>query len=126
MQDSGKLTVQKRVVLEYLKSVHTHPTIQEVYFEVKKKLPEISQSTVYRILKRAAKEGKILEIPLKVSHFDADTSLHAHFICEKCQKIYDVFEIPEDCQKLVKRKIKVGKIKNCQIYFYGICKKCQK
>jgi len=118
-----RLTNQKRAILEYLKSVKTHPSAKEVYFEVKKKLPQISLGTVYRILNQLKEKGEIKEILTEVSHFDRDTSFHSHFICEKCKKIFDVFEeIPE----LKNKKLKVGKIKDYQIIFYGICKKCKK
>jgi len=118
-----RLTNQKRVILEYLKSTKSHPCAKEVYLEVKKKLPQISLGTVYRILNQLKEKGEIKEILTEVSHFDGDTSFHSHFICEKCKKIFDVFEeIPE----LKNKKLKVGKIKDYQIIFYGICKNCKK
>lgn len=122
MKTKERITSQKTIVLDYLRSVKTHPTAEEVYLAVKKKLPRISRGTVYRILKQTAKKGEILEIPQKISHFDADISPHSHFICEKCQRIYDLFE---KGASLKIPKTKVGKIKNYQIYFYGICKKCK-
>ena len=118
-----RITNQKRVILDYLKSTETHPTAEKVYFEVKKKLPQISLGTVYRILNNLKEKGEIQEIPSQVSHFDGNVLPHAHFICQNCQKIFDVFL---RCEILKNQKIKVGKIKNYQIIFYGICKKCQK
>ena len=118
-----RLTNQKRVILEYLKNTKSHPTVKEIYLEVKKKLPQISLGTVYRILNQLKEKGEVKEILTEVSHFDGDTSFHSHFICEKCKKIFDVFEeIPE----LKNKKLKVGKIKDYQIIFYGICKNCKK
>jgi Fur family ferric uptake transcriptional regulator/Fur family peroxide stress response transcriptional regulator len=118
-----RITNQKRVILDYLKSTEIHPTAEKVYFEVKKKLPQISLGTVYRILNNLKEKGEIQEIPSQVSHFDGNVLPHAHFICQNCQKIFDVFL---RCEILKNQKIKVGKIKNYQIIFYGICKKCQK
>jgi len=118
-----RLTNQKRVILEYLKSTKSHPCAKEVYLEVKKKLPQISLGTVYRILNQLKEKGEVKEILTEVSHFDGDLTPHSHFICQKCKKIFDVFEeIPE----LKNKKLKVGKIKDYQIIFYGICKKCKK
>jgi Fe2+ or Zn2+ uptake regulation protein len=118
-----RLTNQKRVILEYLKSVKTHPSAKEVYSAVKKKLPQISLGTVYRILNQLKERGEVKEISTEVSHFNGDTSPHIHFICQKCKKIFDVFEEVPD---LKNKKLKVGKIKDYQITFYGICKKCKK
>jgi Fe2+ or Zn2+ uptake regulation protein len=118
-----RLTNQKRVILEYLKSTKSHPCAKEVYLEVKKKLPQISLGTVYRILNQLKEKGEVREILTEVSHFDGDLTPHSHFVCQKCKKIFDVFEeIPE----LKNKKLKVGKTKDYQIIFYGICKKCKK
>lgn len=119
-----RMTSQKKIILDYLKSVKTHPSAERVYIKVKKKLPQISRGTVYRILSQAVKKGEIKELPCKErSHFDGDTSQHIHFMCEKCGKIYDIFEKVKIPSKKVE---KLGKINNYQLCFYGICKKCQK
>ena len=118
-----RLTSQKKAVLDYLKSTKAHPSAQEVYLKVKKKMPQISQGTVYRILKSLKEKGQAQEIYCRICHYDADVSSHAHFFCQKCQRIYDVFK-SFDVSRC--KRTKVGKITNYQIYLYGICKKCQK
>ena len=118
-----RITLQKKIVLDYLKSVKTHPSADKVYLAVRKKLPQISQGTVYRILKNFKEKGTIQEICTSVSHYDGDISSHGHFVCQDCGKIYDVFE--KECNVNLK-KIKAGKIKNYQVYIYGVCNKCQK
>ena len=141
-----RLTCQKKIILDYLKSVKTHPSAETLYLSVRKKLPQISLGTVYRILKNLKDKGEIREIPDEVSRYEGDLTPHAHFICEDCRKIFDVFE---KCHILQTKKIKVGKmnypapkggvslrassfggftaeIKNYQVYFYGHCKNCQR
>jgi Fe2+ or Zn2+ uptake regulation protein len=118
-----RITSQKKIILDYLKSVKTHPSADRVYLAVKKKLPQISQGTVYRILKNFKKKGTIREVCTSVSHYDGDISPHGHFICQDCNNIYDVFE---GGYELNLKKIKAGKIKNYQVYLYGVCNKCQK
>lgn len=117
-----RITCQKKIILDYLKSVKTHPSAETIYLAVKKKLPQISRGTVYRNLKKLKEKGLILEIPLGISRYDGDTLPHAHFFCESCGKIFDVFE---KNFILKQKKLKVGKIKNYQIYFYGTCQNCQ-
>ncbi len=117
-------TSQKQIIKEYLSSVKTHPSTEEIYLAVQKKLPSISKATVYRILKSFKEKGEIREIISDVSHFDGDFSPHAHFICNKCQKVFDVFDSYQNFK--YPKNVKAGKIENYQIYFYGICKKCQK
>lgn len=117
-------TPQKQKVLDYLKGVYIHPSAQIVYFAVKKKVPNISKATVYRILKNLVVKKEIQEIPAEVSRYDGDNSSHAHFICEKCNRIYDLKDFCQDCTILKNKKTKVGKINKYTVNFYGICKKC--
>lgn len=119
-----RLTSQKKIIIDYLKSVKTHPTAEMVYEAVKKKLPRISRATVYRILNNL-KEKQVVLVKGK-AHFDGNASPHVHFICEKCDNVYDVHDVYSKCEFLKKKKLKIGKINYFNIYFYGICKKCQK
>jgi Fur family transcriptional regulator, peroxide stress response regulator len=117
-------TSQKQIIKEYLSSVKIHPSAEEVYLAVQKKLPSISKATVYRILKAFKEKGKVREIITNVSHFDGDLSVHSHFICNKCQKVFDVFDSIQYFKSL--KNLKVGKVESYQILFYGTCNKCQK
>lgn len=122
-----RLTSQKQIILDYLKSVKIHPTVEVVYSAVRKKLPRISQGTVYRILNNFKDKGGAQVISVKgISHFDGDTSSHAHFVCEECDKVFDVFDVCSLCDVLNKKRLKVGKINHFKINFYGICNKCKK
>jgi len=121
-----RLTNQKKVVLDYLHKVKTHPTAERVFLDVRKKLPQISQATVYRILNNFFKKDEVQVIPVRgSSHFDGDVFSHAHFICQKCNRVYDVFCNCGKCNVLKNKRTKVGKIKNHKIYFYGVCKHCK-
>ena len=125
-QGRERMTAQKSFIFGYLKSVKTHPSAEVVYKEVKKKLPNISQGTVYRVLNNFKDKGEVLAIDTKDNvHFDADISDHAHFICEICGNVFDVIDECSKCGILKNKKTKVGIIKQYKINFYGICKKCR-
>jgi Fe2+ or Zn2+ uptake regulation protein len=118
-----RLTNQKKIILNYLKSTKSHPSAKQVYFQVKRKLPQISLGTVYRVLNQLKEKGEIKEILTEVSHFDGDLTPHSHFICQKCKNIFDIFE---KISELKNKNLKVGKVKDYQVIFYGVCKKCKK
>ena len=120
-------TTQKNFIIKYLKGVKTHPSAEIVYKEAKKKMPNISQGTVYRVLNNFKEKGVIQAIDTKdIVHFDADISDHAHFICEKCGNVFDVIAECSKCGILKNKKTKVGKINSYKINFYGICKNCKR
>lgn len=119
------LTSQKKFILDYLKATKNHPSALEIYREIKKKLPRLSLGTVYRILDQLREKGEILEIPGEISRFDGHLSFHAHFICQQCKRIFDIQNAEKMEKFLKKQKLKIGKVENCQIYFYGKCQNCE-
>jgi Fe2+ or Zn2+ uptake regulation protein len=126
-----RTTAQKSFILDYLRSVKTHPSAETIYKEVKKKLPSISQGTVYRVLNNFKGKGEVLAIDTKDNvHFDGDVSDHAHFICEKCGNVLDIISECSECgilkNKTTRRVPQVGIINHYKINFYGVCNKCQK
>jgi len=126
-----RVTAQKSFILDYLRSVKTHPSAETVYKEVKKKLPSISQGTVYRVLNNFKEKGEVLAIDTKDTvHFDGDITDHAHFICEKCGNVFDVMSECSECgilkNKTTRKVPQVGIINHYKINFYGVCNKCQK
>lgn len=120
-----RLTPQKKIVLELLKESKDHPSADEIFERAGGRLPGLSKSTVYRIIKDLKDKGSITEIPHTSSRYDGDTSSHAHFICDECGKIFDIFEdVCKECGIIKSTKTKVGQITNYQIYFHGKCKTC--
>jgi len=117
-------TRQKQVILAYLGSVRTHPTAEQVYRAVKKKLPKISLATVYRNLELLKNKGQILELGTDIKHFDGFTHQHDHFVCESCGKIYDVSSQSKYRNKQYING--VGKVRSCKVYYFGLCQKCEK
>jgi len=121
-------TIQKIKILEFLKSVKSHPTAETVYGEVKKEIPSITLATVYRNLNTLSDDGKILRFEVnKELHFDADTCHHQHFVCKECKKIIDVF-IPEISTSALDQ-VKNNKLFDAEcvhVVFSGICKNCKR
>jgi Fe2+ or Zn2+ uptake regulation protein len=122
-----RMTSQKEIILDYIRNTKSHPSAKKVYTEIKRFLPRISYGTVYRILNNLKEKGEVQEISTKdITFFDGDLSNHSHFICQSCAKVFDIFDECSKCSIIKNKKLKVGKINSYRIYFYGICKKCQK
>ena len=87
-----RLTKQRQIILEELRKVRTHPTADEVYEIVRKRLPRISLGTVYRNLELMSEQGwiKKLEITGVKKRFDGDIKPHYHVRCIGCGTIGDV------------------------------------
>jgi Fur family ferric uptake transcriptional regulator len=121
-----KYTNQRIEIFDFLRDNKEHPTVEEVYDGVRKKLSRISKATVYQNLKFLAEKGLIKEVNIKgVSRFEPNTKAHHHIICKKCGKIID-FQSEEltDYAMQVAQKIREAKIESADTHFYGICRNC--
>ncbi|WP_319549646.1 transcriptional repressor [Desulfogranum marinum] len=123
-----RLTTQRQVILEELTKVKTHPTANELYDMVRKRLPRIGLGTVYRNLELMAENGMILKIEVGGSQkrFDATTDTHYHIRCSQCGKVDDI-DMPV-ITDLVKEASSTSsyQIIGHHIEFTGICSECQK
>ena len=127
-KDGGiKYTNQRVEILNFLQGNLTHPTVEDVYEGVKKKLTRISKATVYQNLKFLANKGLIQEVNIKgVSRFEPNITPHHHIICKNCGSIVD-FEskdLTDFSLEIIKKK-KEFKIESTNTNFFGICNKCK-
>ncbi|MCI6988703.1 MAG: transcriptional repressor [Campylobacter sp.] len=86
-----KATPQRLCVLEYL-SRHTHPSIDELYEDIKRTYPSISLATVYKNLNTLIEKGIVVEVnaPNQKSRFDIVEEPHIHIVCKKCSHVMDL------------------------------------
>jgi len=121
-----KPSVQRIAIMDYLLTHRTHPSAEVVYGDMHDTMPTLSKTTVYNTLKLLAEHGAALMLTIdenKVS-FDGDTSPHAHFLCSKCGKIYDLL-IPKTIENGIQVEIDGHIITETHYYYKGICKNCQ-
>lgn len=122
-----KKSKQKEVILRVLSSTTSHPTATWIYDEVRKEIPHISLGTIYRNLRLLRERGEILELDFNGTpgRFEARTDNHYHFMCQKCEKVFNVDEpIDKKLNGRVARKTGF-KILYDQFEFYGLCRECQ-
>ena len=76
-------TVQRKVIVDELRKLKCHPTADELYEVVRRKLPRISLGTVYRNLEVLSANGEIQRLGLgrKQMCFDGNMSRHYHLVC---------------------------------------------
>jgi Fur family peroxide stress response transcriptional regulator len=113
------------VIWETIKNDTSHPTADQIYAKVREDLPNVSLGTVYRNLQKLVRDGKLQVLPLgRSQHFDPLTQHHQHFICERCNRVYDVFVEPEQEITPTKLPHEGFTVTSHQLSFYGTCKDC--
>lgn len=121
-----KYSRQREMIMDFLMTRKDHPTADIVYRNVRKQNPNISLGTVYRNLTLLADIGEIsrLRVGDGVDHFDADTSLHYHFVCTECGSVTDLeMDSIENILEIAGANFD-GHIAGHVTHFYGVCGNC--
>lgn len=126
-----RMTQQRQVILEEVRS-GCHPTADQIYERVRKRLPQISMGTVYRNLDTLASLGFIrkMEPDHTQMRFDANTKEHYHTTCMNCERVDDLpIESLDDTlanlEKALGKLTKYG-IFGHRLEFIGLCPECAK
>jgi Fur family transcriptional regulator, peroxide stress response regulator len=115
----ARTTKQLEIVWEAIKDDKSHPTADQVYDRVRKKLPNISLGTVYRNLQKLVADQKLQVLMRgRSQHFDPLVQKHQH------DRVYDVVLDNQREIKPVKLPHEGFKVTSHQLAFYGICKHC--
>ena len=125
---SQRNTRQRRVILEELRKLSSHPTAADLYEIVRRHLPRISLGTVYRNLELLARMDLIqkLEISGTEARFDGNPDRHYHVRCVRCERVDDLHEVPDDPMKGGFEELDGYEILGYRLEFFGICPECRK
>jgi Fur family ferric uptake transcriptional regulator len=122
------MTEQRRVILDELHRMGSHPTADELYESVRKRLPSISLGTVYRNLEVLSEAGMIqkLETSGSQKRFDGIIGNHYHVRCVKCGRVDDIHSGPIAGIDSVIKSVHGYEIVSHRLEFLGVCPRCRK
>jgi Fur family ferric uptake transcriptional regulator len=123
-----RMTRQREVILEEIRRAKTHPSADEVYEMVRKRLPRISLGTVYRNLEILSELGKIqkLELGGDLKRFDWNPKQHYHIRCLSCGRIDNAPLAPLNRIEDELYGSTVYTIIGHRLVFEGLCPACTK
>jgi Fur family ferric uptake transcriptional regulator len=122
-----RMTRQRKIILEELRKVKYHPTADDLYRTVRRRLPRISLGTVYRNLDLLSRAGLIqkLEVGGTQKRFDGDLKGHYHRRCIQCGKVEDVWLDEIAAISRVIREMTDYEVVSHRIEFIGFCRGCR-
>src|ERR1700760_495352 len=87
-------THQRQVLYEVMQRMPGHPSPEEVYARVKKRVPAISLATVYKNIHLFVERGVLKELSMHHGSLrvELNTHLHHHMVCSQCKAIADIDE----------------------------------
>ena len=118
-------SMQRVAVMHYLLTHRTHPTVDEIYSALSPEMPTLSRTPIYNTLRLFGESGAVLVLNIDATnaHYDGYTHPHAHFLCNKCGRLYDVdLEDAEFVARNAPRN--AATLTDAQLYYKGICTEC--
>jgi Fur family transcriptional regulator, peroxide stress response regulator len=122
------VTHQRQVLYEVMKTMHGHPSPEEVYARVKKKVPAISLATVYKNINLFVESGVFQKVSMHHGsvRVEMNGEPHHHMVCSKCRKITDIGE--KELGLVAKRNRLPGGflVERYAVDVIGVCASCQR
>ncbi len=129
----GRMTEQRRIILEAFSALDEHPTADEVYAFARIRYPRLNPSTVYRTLAWLESAGLVSHCHLdsgpdgeRSERYDPVTPVeHHHFICTGCGA---VTEFPAAQIEIVKDEFASAHgamVVRAALTLYGLCARCR-
>jgi Fur family peroxide stress response transcriptional regulator len=118
-------TRQLDATLAALLASDAHPTAEDVFRIVRRRMRTIGLATVYRNLQKLAAQGRarIVFVPDRPTRFDGRTDRHDHFVCRCCGRVLDV----EPTRAFAgRRRIAGHRVEEHALTYFGSCVACEK
>lgn len=120
-----RVTPQRRAILQVLASKRgQHPTVEQIYAQVRDAMPDMSPATVYNTVRELVKMDALLELDFGTGerHYDTSTATHAHLVCVDCGHVEDVFLATPTT--LSTEQLRGFQLLETRITFRGYCPDC--
>lgn len=121
---TNRKTEQKMAVLRALYASKQHQLTAEQLFKlVKRQLPTLSETTVYRTLSRLVDEGLAVRMQLlpEVDHYERVREPHAHVVCDHCHQISETPLV----KPAIVHRLNNFKITHMDVTYHGLCATCR-
>jgi len=123
-----KATPQRIAIARFVLGSRNHPTVQEVYNEVRQTYATVSLATVYKTLNVLAELGLVQELPFVHgdTRFDSNVEPHVNLVCRGCGRINDLEN--RLAREIVTRIADTTKftLTGQRLDVYGLCQRCRK
>jgi len=121
-------TPQRRVILQELCQMKSHPTAAELYAVVRRRLPRVSLGTIYRNLEVLHEDGMIrkMEFAGAETRFDGTLEQHYHVRCTECGRIEDIYSLDSGQNPKQPSELAGFEVTGHRLEYFGVCPECRK
>jgi Fur family peroxide stress response transcriptional regulator len=121
-----KVTPQRVAVMEFLCGNTSHPSVDDVYQQVRRRFPSISRATIYNTVTTLVEAGLLQEILIQQekTHVDWNVDRHHHFQCLKCGTVKDI-EYDAVTAEQVSKQVAGHLVTGVKVVMEGVCEGCR-
>jgi Fur family peroxide stress response transcriptional regulator len=121
-------THQRQVIYEIMQTMPGHPTPEEVYGQVKRRVPAISLTTVYKNIHLFVERGLLKQLSMHHGSLrvELNNHRHHHMVCSQCKSITDIEEKDLGVLPVLQDLPGGFQVERYSMNVIGICAACQK
>jgi Fur family peroxide stress response transcriptional regulator len=122
------MTHQRQVLYQVMRTMPGHPSPEEVYARVKRRIPAISLATVYKNIHLFVERGLLKEVSMHHGSLrvELNSHQHHHMVCSLCKAITDIEEKDFGVLPALERSPGGFQVERYAIDVIGLCTACQK
>ena len=127
-QRGGRLTPQRVAILRILAASAGHPSVEQIYDQIKDDFPTTGMATIYKTVTLLKEMGEVLELGFAdgSNRYDGNRPMpHPHLVCTQCGEIQDL-EVPalDALVAQISQELEYD-IHSHRLDLYGTCQKCK-
>ena len=127
-QRGFRVTPQRTEIFREVACTDDHPDADVILKRVRRRIPNVSLDTIYRVLYRLEDEGLISRVQVSSDRlrFDGNADNHHHFICSRCGMIRDFTSDEVDQLRVPEEVEEWGAVEERHLQVRGVCRECLK
>jgi len=126
-EHSVPMTAQRRVILEAVLDLDSHPNAEQIYASASVRRARISRATVYRTLESLVRLGVISKAchPGSAARYDGRIDMHHHLVCLRCDAVIDIDDTRLDALPVPDTSRFGFEVSDFRVQLRGVCRRCR-
>jgi Fur family peroxide stress response transcriptional regulator len=104
----------------------THPSVETVCDEVRRRFPGVSPATVYAALGLFADLGIVQEVGGPVRRYDGRAERHVNLVCQRCGDVLDVADPRVHAIERAAVSRSGFQVRSVRFELHGVCPRCRR
>jgi len=123
-----RMTAPRQAILDVVRHVCGHPNAEEVFKQVRRRLPHVSLATVYRNLELLSGAGLLRQLGpgAEQMRFDANVEQHYHVRCTGCGRVADLKANGRMVNERSVGRLTDFLVTGHRLEFVGLCPDCRR